>query len=160
MYSKKFKQYKRADSCLNCFVGINYLLQHLLIPDSNINGTRSLIINPKLWYQLYIVRNKLAFDSNEGLTRPKSYIEERENKKINKFFEMSENIYYHCNRCCDAAGNSCLLHKQQIEIFYGFEIDKLDKRRRYECNSCFKIGFSNGELITCRFCSSRNIKLI
>ena len=66
---------------------MNYLLQHFLVPDSNINGTRSLIMNPKLWYQLYIVRNKLPFDSNEALIRSKSYIEERENKKKNKFFE-------------------------------------------------------------------------
>ena len=68
--------------------------------------------------------------------------------------------YYHCTRCCKEATPSCLRHKQQIEIFYGSEIEKLDRRRQYQCNFCSKIGYSSSATITCWFCNSRDIKLI
>ena len=69
-------------------------------------------------------------------------------------------VYYHCTRCCKEATPSCLLHKQQIEIFLGSEIEKLDIRRQYQCNFCSKIGFSSSATITCWFCNSRDIKLV
>ena len=75
-------------------------------------------------------------------------------------FRMNRRTYIHCNRCCAEASPSCLKHKQLIEIFYGTEIDKLRRRRQYECKFCFKIGYSDSERITCRFCRSRNIKVL
>ena len=80
---------------------------------------------------------------------------------LNDFkFRMKKVSYIHCTRCCTEASPSCLKHKQQIEIFYGTEIEKLRRRKQYECKFCFKIGYSNSERITCRFCRSRNIKVL
>ena len=73
---------------------------------------------------------------------------------------MKKVSYIHCTRCCAEASPSCLKHKQLIEKFYGTEIEKLSKRKQYECKFCFKIGYSDSERITCRFCRSKNIKVL
>ena len=73
---------------------------------------------------------------------------------------MNRVSYIHCTRCCAEASPSCLKHKQLIEIFYGTEIEKLRRRKQYECKFCFKIGYSSSERIICRFCRSRNIKVL
>ena len=69
-------------------------------------------------------------------------------------------VLYYCTRCCKEATPSCIQHKQQILIFYGLEVEKLNRRRRYECNFCSKLGYSSSATITCWFCNSRDIKLI
>ena len=68
--------------------------------------------------------------------------------------------YYHCTRCCKEATPSCLRHKQQIELFLGSEIEKLDRRKQYQCNFCSKIGFASATAIVCWFCQSTDIKLL
>ena len=75
-------------------------------------------------------------------------------------FRMNRVSYIHCTRCCAEASPSCLKHKQLIEIFYGTEIEQLRRRKQYECKFCFKIGYSSSERITCRFCRSRNVKVL
>ena len=47
-----------------------------------------------------------------------------------------------------------------IEIFRGNEIENLQLRRRYECQKCFKDGYSSDHSIQCHFCNSNNVRLI
>ena len=78
----------------------------------------------------------------------------------NSNFSSKKATYYHCTRCCREATPSCLRHKQQIELFYGSEIEKLSVRKQYQCNQCAKIGYSSDSRIICWFCSSPSIKLL
>lgn len=76
------------------------------------------------------------------------------------YLRSNKSAYYHCTRCCKEATPSCLRHKQQIELFYGSEIEKLAVWRQYQCNYCTKIGYSSDSRIICWFCSSTSVKLI
>ena len=68
--------------------------------------------------------------------------------------------YFYCTRCSREASHSCLLHKQQIQLFLGTEIDKLPVRKQYQCQQCTKIGFSSQPKIVCWFCNSTRINLL
>ena len=69
-------------------------------------------------------------------------------------------VYYHCHRCQQSASQSCLTHKQLIEIFLGSEIDKISQRRRFECGFCLKIGYADIGKPLCLFCKSDNVHYI
>ena len=58
------------------------------------------------------------------------------------------------------ASPSCIEHRQMIEIFRGTEIENLQLRRKYQCQKCFKGGYSSDHSIQCHFCTSDNVRLI
>ena len=74
--------------------------------------------------------------------------------------KTQKRTYFHCTRCCGEANINCLNHKQQIEKFFGSEIDKIPIRKRFRCTQCTKMGFSEENTIKCEFCQSERIQLI
>ena len=69
-------------------------------------------------------------------------------------------VLYFCGKCQMIAENSCLYHRHLIEIIRGNEIDLLPRRRRLECQNCFKINFSSTKKVECLNCKSTRHRLI
>ena len=110
------------------------------------------------WWIVYIFFNLTTIAG----TKPKIiFISDKNMTRVDNSHLASKKItYYHCTRCCKEATPSCLRHKQQIELFYGSEIEKLAVWKQYQCNYCTKIGYSSDSRIICWFCSSTSIKLL
>ena len=79
-------------------------------------------------------------------------------------YERTVKVLYYCGRCDNQAFPRCMEHRHQIEIIRGNEINSLPIRKRYECNRCFKTGFTSvgykPHRLECTFCKSANIRLI
>ena len=59
-----------------------------------------------------------------------------------QFQQLSINqrkVLFYCTKCQSTAYNSCLRHKQQIQKFYGTEIDKIPRKLLIQCRNCFRI---------------------